>query len=72
MPQRFNEDQIEYAKNELRDDRRIWWCLLCGRPRAKNYCPVNARSKTRRHKVVSRVSIPFDKQVEYYLYQGAE
>lgn len=72
MPQRFSEGQLEEARETLETDKRKYWCYKCARPRARNYCPVTARTGDSVHRVTSRSRISLSQQVEFYLYQGGE
>lgn len=70
MPQRYGEGEILIAQEVLQGNRMLYWCILCGRPRRKNYCPVAARTGKARHNVVLRSTISPNDQLASYLFQG--
>ena len=60
--------QINAAKDELAKDRREYFCIECGRPRSKNYCPWNAKHpKQIPHRVVPRKVLHPDSQLAIFL-----
>lgn len=54
------------AINALAMNKNKFWCITCGRPRIKLYCPASSHS-TREHKVIRRSLISDADQVRYYM-----
>lgn len=70
MPQRANDIEIDMARDALKMDKRLYWCVKCARPRRNKYCPVTARTTKDRHRIVLRATISEEAQLEFYVFQG--
>lgn len=64
----MGDELIRLAADELRKDSRPYFCLECGRPRTRNYCPWNAKHpEAPEHKVYARNRISTDSQLHYFI-----
>jgi hypothetical protein len=57
------------ARNALELNHDKFWCILCSRPRFKNYCPASSHSPNA-HKVIPRRQLSMETQVELYCKRG--
>lgn len=58
------EENKLMAETALANDKSRYFCVECGRPRVNNYCRP---PKQRGHKVLPRINIPHDLQIDLYL-----
>lgn len=64
----MGDEVIRLAAEELRKDVREYFCLECGRPRMRNYCPWNNKHpEAPEHSVLARRSISTDSQIHYFI-----
>jgi len=64
----MGDELIKRAAEELKKDRRSYFCIDCGRPRYKNYCPWNsAHPEEPDHHVTERGRVSMSTQVHYFL-----
>lgn len=64
----MGDELTKRAAVALRSDHRSYFCINCGRPRTRNYCPWNAKHPDLpEHRVFERRAISLDTQIYYFI-----
>lgn len=64
----MGDELIRLAAEELNKDKRTYFCIECGRPRVKKYCPWNAKHpEDPDHHVTDRRHVSQSTQIHYFI-----
>jgi hypothetical protein len=61
-------DSEEVRARDVLETNRTdkWWCMICCRPRGRNYCPASSHSP-RKHNLIKRSQLSLEDQVRFFM-----